>query len=1422
MLPVQQLNSIKVEPRLLIANFEINNETYPIVVDTGASISCLPGRGSIMKRFNFGKRPANLNVQMANNVIVHINEKVLIPIKPTGANCEPIETNFYVAKGESHIVGYEALIGLPQLKLFDLEIEFRDGQVQVYHEGRSIGQECESLRHIKSAVKVDNRFDSLDLDEQLTGLLKKYKSIFADIDKDPIYGNAMRIYTTHNRPIFSKQRHYGPDEISQMKSHIKNLLDRGIIEPTNSGYSATSRIIPKKSGAGRLVVNYIPLNAVTLRDSYVLPHVTDILGVLEGKQYFTTMDCSQGFYQVLVDARDRHKTAFSTPMGSFQFIRCPFGARNSCATFQAEMNRIFSEGLFTRCVVYVDDILVFGSTREEHDDNLAWVFSKCAKFNVKLKLEKCHFARTEVDYLGFRISGNSIKPLASRVDTLCKSEPPKDKTSLRSIIGKLNFYSRFIPDYSSKLEPLRELFKNNRDFQWKPRHQQVYENLLESLKRAPQQTLANPLTNKFIELHVMRDSLEVICVDENEQLVCRTSRFLSASEVNYSLIEKQLLALVLAIKRFRTFLHPEHFIVRVPTKDLERTLMLINRPDRVENLLLRMPAGFDSFKFVVKESLSADKSARKIITHLPEEIYYIDGACKANGKEECQATWAVCAEYDEQLELVGYVTNSPSNQSAELTAAIKACELAKERGQKAITIITDSKYLHSAATNWIDKWQSNDWLDNKRKPVINTDLFKQLLFVKNGLEIEWLHVKGHADCLGNIRADSLARSLLDEKCARICALSTTSNPLQTDNEEIEVIKDDIQRGLRRDLIIGDDETVYYIDPRIEMGDPRRIYVPKSSRSYLLDLAHDNPLYGGHLGIKKTHGKLFKFWWPRMLRDIELYVKSCDICQRFKQPTGPAPGYLNNIPVSKIFEHVHIDIVGPVKRTNRGNAYIMTATDAFSKWAFASTCQNIRTQEVIRFLEDSIIALHGKPHTIISDRGSQFTSKEWQDYMSKMNIRHNLTTPYHPQSNGVDERLNGTLVRILRAYVDEYQDDWDIHLKWALFVYNTTCHNSTGYSPYQLLHGLTSRSPFNANLIEIDDHEEINRIRNCIREEASQANKRAQAAQKSLYDRTHSVSKLEIGQLVLAREHVAPNDLSRKFYPKWYGPCVVIGFVGDQKAIKIFDCSRKTKKIVAVRDVKPYLEPGSWLRGEKDHLQEEKGDEAILQSDTQLSAGDFISLGDEHENILAPKAPYSLDLSELTGPISSSPKRVTINQEVETLFYDPSFYYEADQIEGPSENSTNEPGSEDVGTSQVPGGVLPCDLRHNCQSDQQLETPPTNPKYVMDFIIDDSIDDPHYEPSSSTTGPTDATICPRPDHTSSAIPETDDTAPRPRYNLRPRRYTTNNTAPVRSATQPTSNINPSKQSDEDLSIDKSEMEGDVSSKDLTNEDTLINI
>lgn len=1345
------------KPRLLVAQFEINNVIYPVIIDTGATISVLPSDGAILSSKNVLTQSASLNIKLADNRIEHIDRKALLLIKPTGCNLKPVQASFYIQPSVKRVLEHEALIGLNCLRQFNLDIKSRNGMLTIWHNDKLIGKETAIIEDHEGSIRLDKRFDKTGLDTQISHILKRYKMVFTELDQHPIKGDPMRIITVHRRPIFSKQRHYNPEETIQMKQHVQTLLNSGIIEPTQSGYAATSRIIPKKNGTGRLVINYIPLNLVTLRDSYCVPHISDIIAAIRGNNYFTTMDCSQGFYQILIDPRDRHKTAFSTPIGNYQFKRCPFGARNSGAFFQSEMNRIFRDGLYTRCIIYVDDILVFGKTRQQHDENLTWVLSKCKEFHVKIKFEKCHFAKPEVEYLGFIIDGKSIRPVESKVDSICKTKPPRDKTQLKSLIGKLNFYSRFIPKYSSLLEPLRNLLRQNKDFQWREYHQQAYQNLVSALKASSRHLTPSTDEHKIVELHVLDDSVEIILLNQEERLIHRTSRLLSQSEANYSLTEKFLLALVLGINKFRIWLRPGKFKVRMPSKELEKTLKLIHRPERVDNMLLKLPEGFDSFEFEIKGLIATNK-ARRLTAHVPQEVYYVDGACRNNGKPNCKATWAVCAEFDRELEERGFVKINPSNQSAEVTAAVKACEIARLRNQDEITIVTDSRYLHSAATLWIDKWSSNDWKDHRNKPVVNKDLFMQLIDAKQGLQVEWIHVKGHNDNQGNIRADTLARGLLDDNQEVLCSISHHAKKLQ-DHPEVQKLKADVLDKSLPNFKVEND-VLYYIDRKCESYYDR-IYVPESCRDNLLHLAHDDPILGGHLGVKKTYRKLLRYWWPKMYKQIEDYIKSCDKCQRFKNVTGLPSGVLHNIPVSCIFEHVHIDIIGPIRSTCRGNSYIITATDAFSKWAFAQAYQSVTTTSVIEFMESFIICIYGKPKIVISDRGPQFTSKEWSKFVDRIGFKHQMTTPYHPQSNGIDERFNGTIIRILRTYVDEFQSDWDLKLKWALYAYNTTVHESTGYSPYQTLHGLDPRSPLRGVEGTNTELKELNIIREKIRIEVNNNISKAQDRNKDLYDRSHKPCQLKLGQLVLARQFTSPQDYSKKLYPNWYGPLVVIGFVGDPnspRAVELLNVDQQTKKILAIRDIKPYFtrndshnynnEDVTWSNEADEtanfqssgyYLDLDNDKPALTGQDGQTNntfyvdhaenLNDCESMEIDYEPVSHDNQTFSVvDRRTSNQPVSSSPKKhVSINDVIRVREYPAIDSINNETIDESNTATT----SDDTLHQESETGNKPSNGPSNIPSNKpsnEVATPETTQKspYICDFIIDDPVKDPTYK------------------------------------------------------------------------------------------------
>jgi len=261
------------------------------------------------------------------------------------------------------------------------------------------------------------------------------------------------------------------------------------------------------------------------------------------------------------------------------------------------MNRILFTGLYKKCAVNVDDIIVFGKTKEEHNANLEWVLAQCELNNVKIKFEKCVSFQREVKYLGLAVSESCIKPLADKMESLKASNAPRNKTEMRSMIGRLNFYARFRNNYSSKLKPFRALLQKTKDFQWTEQHQKAFELVLSDLQGYTSLVFAPKDERKIIELHMTDTSIEALLLREKGQLMSRASKLLGQAESNYSSVEKEMLALVLALDKFEPFLDPSHFTITVPTNALERCPKLVHKPERIESQLLRIPERFYKLHF---------------------------------------------------------------------------------------------------------------------------------------------------------------------------------------------------------------------------------------------------------------------------------------------------------------------------------------------------------------------------------------------------------------------------------------------------------------------------------------------------------------------------------------------------------------------------------------------------------------------------------------------------------------------------------------------------------------------------------------------------------------------------------------------------------------------------------------------------------
>ncbi|KAK3742849.1 hypothetical protein QZH41_004524 [Actinostola sp. cb2023] len=314
-------------------------------------------------------------------------------------------------------------------------------------------------QELPNGITLDNFPGTAQQLEEALALFTEYKEVFATNKEDLGCTSTTyhRIHTEDDVPVMERHRRIPPNQFQEVQQHLQELLQKGIIKPSKSDYASPIVLVRKKSGALRMCVDYRKLNAKTKRDAYPLPRIEESLDALKGAKYFSTIDLASAYNQVEVDPRDRHKTAFTTPMGLYEFNRMPFGLQNAPATFQRLMQGVFREDLLQKLMVYLDDIIVFSPTIEEHLIRLKVVFRKLSEHGLKIEPTKCQFFGNEVTYLGHVVSADGVSTDPEKTKAVKEWPVPVTVRDLRSFLGFASYYRRFVPKFAQIAGPLHKV-----------------------------------------------------------------------------------------------------------------------------------------------------------------------------------------------------------------------------------------------------------------------------------------------------------------------------------------------------------------------------------------------------------------------------------------------------------------------------------------------------------------------------------------------------------------------------------------------------------------------------------------------------------------------------------------------------------------------------------------------------------------------------------------------------------------------------------------------------------------------------------------------------------------------------------------------------------------------------------------------------
>jgi RNase H-like domain found in reverse transcriptase/Reverse transcriptase (RNA-dependent DNA polymerase)/Integrase zinc binding domain/Chromo (CHRromatin Organisation MOdifier) domain len=418
-------------------------------------------------------------------------------------------------------------------------------------------------------IREDRRGDEPtpagDSDPACVALLKEYDDVFPDQlpnTPPPMRGveHAIELKPGSRPPPARPLRHQSSKDLAVFKEYVRAGVESGQIRVSNSPYGAMALIVKKKDGEPRVVIDYRGLNEITVKNKYPLPLMDELFDRVHGARFYTKIDLRTGFHQIRIADADIEKTAFRTRYGSFEYTVLPMGLCNAPGTFMQLMNETFRDLLDRSVLVFLDDILVFSRTHEEHVAHVRQVLERLRKQKLYAKRSKCEFFRSEVEFLGHQLGANGLAVSQDKISAVRDWPTPRNVGDVRSFLGLAGFYRRFVKDFSKIALPLTQMTQKERAWEWGKEQQAALDALKAALCSAPVLLIPDPSKPYTLNCDACDYAIGATLQQDQGnglQPVAFMSRKLKPAEINYDTREKEFMALVDACSHWRQYLHSE-------------------------------------------------------------------------------------------------------------------------------------------------------------------------------------------------------------------------------------------------------------------------------------------------------------------------------------------------------------------------------------------------------------------------------------------------------------------------------------------------------------------------------------------------------------------------------------------------------------------------------------------------------------------------------------------------------------------------------------------------------------------------------------------------------------------------------------------------------------------------------------------------
>ncbi len=938
--------------------------------------------------------------------------------------------------------------------------------------------------------------------DRITTKLNSVPEVFATGDLDYGHTTAVkhRIRLSDPTPFKQRVRPIHPSDYEAVRLHLQELKDANIIRESDSPYASPIVIVKKKDGSIRLCIDYRKLNNQTIKDAYALPNIEETFSALTGSKWFSVMDLKSGYYQVEVEEEDKPKTAFVTPMGFWEFNRMPQGVTNAPSTFQRVMEKCMGTLHPKEVLVFLDDLIVFSKSLEEHEERLMKVLNRLKEYGLKLSPNKCHFFMKSVKYLGHIVSDKGVETDPEKISALTTWPKPINISELKSFLGFTGYYRRFVRDYSKIVKPLNALtagfcpprknakgvrpasnsdFKKHFGGRWTPECDDAFQTIIEKLTTAPVLGFANPRQPYILHTDASLQGLGATLYQEQDgqmRVISFASRGLSNCEKRYPTHKLEFLALKWAVTdKFYDYLYGAEFTIMTDNNPL--TYILTSA--KLDAAGHRWLAALSTFNFSIQYRAGKKNQDADGLSRRPHDQVDTDSSSKVEDERISQFISRFLEEED------------------------KACF-----PHEAVKAVCQKHQLYRPTV------ESKD----ADIPLV----LECLAIDASAIPIEFSQAEflpGSSTLPRMSQQDWAAEQANDPVISRVTHLLNTGKRLSYRVKQQEPREVQLMLRLMDQLVVIDG--VLY-RKRMNTGEPLyQLVLPQKYRKVALEALHDSV---GHMGVERTLDLVrTRFYWPRMSLDVENKISTCERCIRRKAKAEKAFP-LVNIETSRPLELVCMDYLS-LEPDGKGTKNILVITDHFTKYAVAIPTADQKARTVAKALWNNFFIHYGIPERLHSDQGRDFESAVIKDLCLLLGIKKTRTTPYHPRGNPV-ERFNRTLLQMLGTLQEEDKIKWRDHVQHLVHAYNCTKNDTTGYSPYQLMFGRQPSLPIDVAFgikpegeKRVSHAEYVKKLQESLQESykiAVECSKKTALRNKHRYDLKVRESTLQAGDRVLVR------------------------------------------------------------------------------------------------------------------------------------------------------------------------------------------------------------------------------------------------------------------------------------------------------------------